>query len=172
MAYPIGTTSGTTRITPVEATITDYTGAGYLQLNPVAKELPLLYQGSAQPALQYYWRVRESGFAVAPKVSYVFGYDEIDVTTTDDDLLYVAGRVVGKLTRYKLAAGVDATNNKITYTPEDLSDGDYTAAHPDRFDGPVPVFYSRNCATTGLWSDVNSWSEVSHTGVPATRVPW
>jgi hypothetical protein len=173
--FPVGTSSGTLRYTPVVASISGYSADGYLQINPVAKELPLLYQGSTEPALQYYWRVRHSNFSAVPNVAYLFGYSPLDVVPADIDSVYVPGKVVGSIrTQLPLLPHlVNTTDKTITYTPaEPLDDASYTAAHPDRFAGSVTVFYSRNGALADAnWSDVTTWSETSHTGAVASRVP-
>jgi hypothetical protein len=170
--YPVGCDMGTVRYTPVLATLTDFADDGYLQVNPVATELPLLSQTSTEPALQYYWRIRQSGFDAKPNATYLFKYNAFDVAVEGDDAGYVPGKVVGAL-RTRLASGVNTTNKTIDYnTVEPLSNGSYTAAYPERFDGPVPVFYSRLCGVNGAnWSDVATWSEESHTGAVASRVP-
>jgi hypothetical protein len=170
--FPVGCSRDVVRYTPALATLTDWTDEGYLQVNPVASELPLLSQTSTEPALQYYWRIRQSNFDAKPNASFVFQYNAHDIVQDGDDSGYVPGKVAGAV-RTKLASGVNTTDKTITYQPaEPLANASYTAAYPSRFDGPVPVFYSRLCGSTAAnWSDPTSWSETSHTGDAASRVP-
>ena len=114
--YPIGTDNGFARLTSTDVTVTGYVSSGYLQINPVAAVLPLLNQLSTEPALNYYWRVRQTGFSVLPQVSYLFKYNDADLQSIGDDAVYVPGKVVGA-TRSKLASGVNAVAKTITYTP-------------------------------------------------------
>jgi hypothetical protein len=173
MLFPIGSSANeVVRYTPATVTVSDFVDEGWLQVNPVAEELPLLDQESEESALQYYWRIRHQGFTDKPSVAYQFTYSDLDLSEEDDDLSFVPGMVIGA-ERFKLDNGVDVNTNTITFaTAQTLSEGSYTAAHPDRFDGLVPVFYSRICGSWGAnWSNGNTWSKESHTGVAAGEVP-
>ncbi|TCO07430.1 beta strand repeat-containing protein [Natronoflexus pectinivorans] len=173
LLFPFGANAESElRYTPAEITVSDFEDAGWIQINPVAQELPLLNQESEEPALQYYWRLRHQEFTDVPSVSALFTYSVHDLLEEDDDLVFVPGMVLGT-TRTKLDDGVDTDDKTIEFvTSQPLSEGSFTAAHPDRFDGLVPVFYSRLCGSWGAnWSNVNTWSTESHTGAPAGEIP-
>lgn len=169
--YPVGVNGGTNKFTPVVASISNFSDDGMLQINPVKGELPTLDQNTSGDALQYYWKIRNSDFAVLPDVSYVFTYSESDVL--GDELLYRPGRVEFA-TRIVETSGVDTDLNTITFPIHTLTRAEYTAAKEERFQGAVSVFYSRvtNGSWTGNnWNDGNNWSLVSHTGPVAGDFP-
>ena len=171
--FPVGTSeSATTIYSPVELTVSDLTAPGYIQINPVARELPLLNPESNNIAIQRYWQVNHKNFEALPNVSYLFSYDEQDVPVTGDEAQLVPGKVVGT-TRTHLTNGVNTIANTLLYAPaEILITASYTAAHPDRLTGAASVFYSRQCGTVAAdWFNLNTWSKTSHTGTAADEIP-
>lgn len=164
--FPLGTNAnGLNRYTPVWAEITGLTTSGILQINPVAKELPTLNQESTEPALQFYWRVRLDDFTSLPQVAYTFTYNATDVAIeADDDQYYKPGKVVGAIRSFE-PSGVNTTLKTISFPAHELLTGSYTAAHEERFDGTVPVFYSSLPNAdwySHFWNNAANWSNVSH----------
>jgi len=172
--FPVGTNAnGINRFTPLTATISDFVDDGYLQVNPVASELATLNKTApTDSTLQYYWRLRQSGFSTAPKATYQFIYDENDLSNPDEDSLFVPGRVVGATrTYYNPPSNVDPVNNTISFLQsEPLVTGNYTAARKERFYGSVKIYYNkRNSGWGGFNWDLNtSWydSETGTTNPP------
>ncbi len=177
--FPVGTNrEDKPRYTPATVVISNLSDEGYIRVNPVGQQLPTLNQQTNKPALQFYWRILGEEFDTAPNTQWTLVYDEQDVPTEDSggnpiinaDDQFIPGKVVGASRLADPGGLVDYVNNQILFSPENLTTGNYTAAHPDRFLGVVPVFYSRISGTQN-WSAVNTWSESSHTGDPATRIP-
>ncbi|MEJ5316409.1 MAG: hypothetical protein WHS63_05335 [Tenuifilum sp.] len=170
--FPVGTnTDGTERYTPSVITVSNFADDGYITVIPVLHELPTLDQTSSGDALQYYWRVKQTGFTAQPTIACLYTYVENDVL--GDENLYVPGRIEGA-TRIAETSGVDAANNTISFPDHTLTNADYTAAKTERFQGSVRIFYSR--VTDGnwyshAWHDGNNWSFESHTGVAAGTYP-
>jgi hypothetical protein len=160
--FPIATrANGINRYTPTVATITDFADDGYLRINPVAQELATLDQASIDPALQYYWRLRQEGFSTAPNATYVFTYDENDVSNPNEDLVFVPGRVVSATrTSYGPPSEVNTLTKTISFaSPEPVVSGSYTAAHQNRFGGTVKIYYNVRGGGWGgrPWNANTSW---------------
>ncbi|TVQ83992.1 MAG: T9SS C-terminal target domain-containing protein, partial [Bacteroidetes bacterium] len=182
--FPLGTDrDDMTRYTPAIATISDFAEEGYLRVNPVGHELPTLNQESDSLALQYFWRIRNEGFDSSPNVAWVFHYDENDVPVEDHlgnpvenaDENFIPGKVVGAIRSFE-ESGVDASLKTITFPPHALVNGSYTAAEKEKFEGQVPVFYSRLPDSqwyNHYWDQVSKWSNVSHdpSAPQASRIP-
>jgi hypothetical protein len=171
--FPIGTNNGgVSRYTPAIASISGFSDAGFLQVNPVALELPTLNQNPPiGDALQYYWKVQHSDFSTVPQSAWVFTYNENDVD--GDENLYVPGRVEFA-TRIAELNGVNTTLNTITFPSHNVARADYTAAKTERFDGSVNVYYSRRdvgYGNTAPWNDPNTWSTVGFGGAAASDFP-
>lgn len=186
--FPLGTVSTRRPASPAytPATISlagTPTAYGSITINPVGYEHPATTSNGR--SLTYFWRVKSSGFTLgSATVAHSYKYDQGDVVETGGDPTeagYVAARYLPSSTSWTkgAVADVDETNNLIggTFlTNKAFIDGDYTAGDITPTDpfGTPKIFYSRingAAAGSGLWSNTNTWSNVSHTGVAATSVP-
>ncbi|MHC1703482.1 MAG: beta strand repeat-containing protein [Tenuifilaceae bacterium] len=187
--FPLGAASTSHALpayTPASIGFTGTPTYGSITVNPVGYEHPTTTTNGR--SLTYFWRVKSSGFTLgAATVTHGYTYDQSDVVTganiTEDG--YVAARYSSSALSWTqgVAADVDETSN-IVGEPgtgsflQNVSfiDGDYTAGDnsPVNPFGAPTIYYSRingAAAGSGLWSDVNTWSTISHTDVAASSVP-
>jgi len=153
LTYPLGTNANATiRYTPVEATFSGFSDAGYVQIHPSDNALATT-NSTGGNLLSYYWRVNHTGFETIPTVQMVFNYAESDVVGAD--AAYVAGYVLdaSPYTRsYEDVSvpedeGIDAGLNTITFDGQTdagftLENANFTAGVNTRFNGTVDTYYS------------------------------
>ncbi len=156
--FPVGTA---TDYTPARLTISSAITFGTVGLSQVTARHPLT-QGTNN-ALTYYWDVKQTGFT-GVVASQNFTYAQSDVQGTEAD--YVSARYDGTWGT-GTTANVDDVNNVISFSGTDSLDGVFTAGELLAFPAPT-VYYSRQ---TGDWTDVNSWSTVSHAGASSGTIP-
>ncbi len=156
--FPVGTG---TDYTPARLVLTSATTFGTVQLSQVTARHPLA-QGTNN-ALTYYWDLKQTGFTGAVSTQ-TFTYADSDVQGTEAD--YISARYDGTWTT-GVVADVDESNNIITFSGNNILDGAFTAGEIPAFPAPT-IYYSRQ---TGDWTDVNSWSTVSHAGAVAGTIP-
>ncbi|HEY5469233.1 MAG TPA: hypothetical protein VIK07_01790, partial [Bacteroidales bacterium] len=133
-------------------------------------------------SLTYFWRVKSSGITgFASKVTHTFIYDNVDVSGTEAN--YLPALFNNSDLSWKIGTAsnppINTGSNTITdwTAPTSSSsylDADYTAGDntttvpvPGAFGSPS-IFYSRQ---NGLWSDVNTWSTISHTVTSPPSAP-
>ena len=166
---------GTAEYTPAAISFTsDPSTYGSVTVNPVDMEHPATTTKGR--SLTYYWRVKSSGFAgiVSGSVSHSYTYSDNDLVDNAGDITEAG--YVGAFynpTTYSWTKGttanVDASTNIISANLDNI-DGEYTAGDDiptDPFGTPI-VYYSRQ---SGLWSNTNTWSLISHNGGAAASVP-
>ncbi|MFN3556576.1 MAG: T9SS type A sorting domain-containing protein [Bacteroidales bacterium] len=173
--FPLGTLDeGEFFYTPALLNIATPSSPGFIQLNPVAGELPTL-NPDAEPALQYYWRLRTHDFSETPQGSVIFHYLPVFVVEEGDDEEYKPGKVVFNQRSFE-PTGVDTHLKTIAFPVHELKDASYTAAHENRFDGLVPVFYSRlpqgHSWYERNWNNTSNWSNVSHNPAAPAASRW
>lgn len=156
--FPVGTA---TDYTPARLTVSSATTFGTVRLSPVTARHPLA-QGTNN-ALTYYWDVKQAGFTNAT-TSQTFTYAQSDVQGTEVD--YISARYDGAWTTGTVT-DVNEGTNIITFSGTNIIEGAFTAGEVPAFPAPT-TYYSRQ---TGDWSDVNSWSTVSHAGAVAGTIP-
>jgi hypothetical protein len=166
---PLGTTTSSTRYTPVRVEVYNSVDDGYIQIRPVDLELATTNL-SGGDILSYYWRVSHDGFSNLPDVVYQFRYDQSDVLGTEGD--YIQGMVLDKIpyTRSVPAGGINTSNNRITINASTLVEANYTAGEADRFTGTVDIFYNRR-NNQGSWGNTGDWFMDADQTVPASTVP-
>lgn len=184
--YPLGIYTKTgdgSRYTPISQAFTSVSDTGYVQLNNVDSELPTLAP-SAESALQYYWRVRHSGFSTIPEVYNIFYFynlpDGYRPGMPDPATSWGTGKIV-EITRYynlgPLSWDNPAKDLSLEYShqesgqtgssPPELQEGEFTTGHNTRFAGTVQVFYLRQ---NGNWRTNATWS-FTRGGAPADDYP-
>jgi len=173
--YPLGTVNfqNTTifRYAYAEQVFSNVTSQGKVQINGVPQKLPTLTDEGAvndRRYLQYYWRIRHSGFSALPDVRNRFiGYkDDIKNQTNWANIL--PGKVVGNnRDQYGVLVGgqSDATNILDFDPPFILEAGEFTAGRLQNFQGEIMVYYTRDHgASTGVaarepvWRDRDTWT--------------
>ncbi|MCS7004084.1 MAG: hypothetical protein NZM38_02020 [Cytophagales bacterium] len=184
--FPIGTNAnGVTRYTPLKIDYAATTDDGYIQVNPVDMELPLLNQSVANSALTYYWRIRVSDFSVNPYVYMEADYASSDVPTGDNpSTQYVPGWVMNNVRVINSGSTPGdgyVTSSKIYWDNDgsggiSLSNSYFTAARPPKFAGTIKVYYSRAVCPSGLnhlnWNNPNHWTfSNNHIGAAAGSIP-
>ncbi len=183
--FPLGVNTQTGdghKYTPAIIDVSETKGQnGWVKVNNVDQELATLMEGTEEEhALQYYWRVRHQGFDSEdmPMVKKTFRFFDIPGTYLPDPTThdYTEGKVVNYIRHQNLggldwnAANQDLTLNFIyqntgdTDVPAHLEEGAFTAAHPNRFDGHIEVFFSRlrgSETDQSLWGETSSWTTLS-----------
>lgn len=160
LTYPIGVSG---KYTPATVSITTFNDDGSIQINPVNGALATLADPSTD-SLEYYWRVRVSGFSVSPNATLTFVYNENDVVDDlgnrpGDESVLVPGYVNESVARVPAggdANDVDEGTNTINFpelTP--LLPGNFTAGVAADFTGSVQKFYARQ---SGEWHDPETWA--------------
>lgn len=185
--FPLGAASTSHAATAYTPASIGFTGAptyGSITINPVGYEHPTTTVNGR--SLTYFWRVKSSGFTLgAATVNHIYTYAQTDVVGPGPGDPYEDGYVPARYNTSTLGwttgliADVDESTNTIGgafLTGAGFIDGDYTAgdnAPTNPFGTPI-IYYSRingALAGNGLWSNVNTWSTVSHTGPAAAAVP-
>ena len=161
--FPFGTTAG--GYTPATIQFNSApTTWGTLDVRPVAAKQ--LYVTDPN-ALNYYWKVKTTGFSGVPanSISYTFNYGNLPDNTT-----YIPGYYDFQTIAYTSFNDVnlvDEANNTIVFSNVGFLDGDYTSGVPAAF-GIVVPYYSR---TNGNWNSPSTWSNTGHGGAPSATVP-
>jgi hypothetical protein len=170
--FPIGTASDYTPATiQINAAPTTW---GSVNVRPVAQYNPFV---TSTNSLDYYWKVKQTGFTgiQANSVSHTFRYVDTDLTGRGNEANYVPGVYNPFSWAYinDISQVVDASND-IRFNNVSYVDGDYTAGELSAFQ-PITVFYSRQ---DGPWNDANTWSTVAVGGaacppgaVPGVNIP-
>ena len=161
ITYPLGVSG---KYTPATVDITTFNGAGNIEINPVNEALATLEDPTGDE-LQYYWRLRKSGFTTDPEVQLTFTYDNADAlhpTDVPTDVNYVPGLVTITASRNEDSNGnVDDATDVISFysvTPQTLEEGSFTAGDPINFTGEVDKFYAKN---NGVWHNPSTWTDVA-----------
>lgn len=175
----IGTTGlddATSKYTPVLISLASAgdlgsDGEAYITVNPVQGTLQTTDLSGGE-VLDYYWRIRTSGFDVEPDIDFIqfFGNDD-DVPTPANLTSYVSGKVLdaGTYTRSSEANTVSSPASPDFETTDYsiLFDGDgggfvfeeanFTAGDAARFVGAPQIFYSINSSPAN-WTSGTAWS--------------
>jgi hypothetical protein len=158
--FPVGSgTNYTPATVHVRKVPTTY---GSVTVTPV----PLPHPFVTDPGcLSHFWKVTGSGFTgiKTGSVGLTFNYGNLP-----DNTAFVPGRYVPAAWDYTNDITlVDEASNLVLFPAEDDITGDYTAGIPEAF-GLVTAFYSRD---NGDWESPSTWSNESHTGLPAVSAP-
>ncbi len=183
--FPLGAAStghALPAYTPASIGFTGVPTYGSITVNPVGYEHPTTTTNGR--SLTYFWRVKSNGFTLgAATVTHQYTYNQNDVVTgaliTEDG--YVPARYNTSTLSWTRGSALDVdeaanTIGGVFLTGTGFIDGDYTAGDdtPTNPFGTSIIYYSRingALAGNGLWSNVNTWSTVSHTGPAAAAVP-
>ena len=168
--FPIGTTL---RYTPATLNLTSNSAAGSITVVPVAVAHPATTD-PLNRELTAYWKVEKSGLSPSLTVNHIYQYhpnDAINGTETS----YHLGRFFNNVwvPNGGIAGTVNAATDVITLNGVNYIDGDYTAGETTEFN-IITTYYSRNAASGGNWTDVNSWSTdaiLQHDGAPCVTPP-
>ncbi|MFN3556063.1 MAG: LamG-like jellyroll fold domain-containing protein [Bacteroidales bacterium] len=172
LLFPMGTTANDNpRYTPLEASFSNVSEPVYVQMNPVAMELPTLANALPDSALRYYWRIRHSEVTHLPTVDrYSFTFDPDDLPPLPLPEPFVPGKIVNLERSHENEKNFDQDENLVVFDGNgegfSLEIGEYTAAQEDKFVGKVREFFSRETTdwTPKQWNQPNTWSFASHTG--------
>jgi fibronectin-binding autotransporter adhesin len=143
--FPVGSVS---KYTPATYNISSISAAGTITVRPVNSEHPSTTDATADSALDYYWRVRSSGFAGGLTLTHVYQYVQGDVD--GDEAQYEGARLSG--TTWIHDGTVNMGTNEITFTNYPLN-CDYTAGDTVEF-GIIPSYRS---VATGYWDVAGTW---------------
>jgi fibronectin-binding autotransporter adhesin len=149
--FPIGSVS---KYTPATYNISSISAAGTITVRPVNSEHPSTTDATADSALDYYWRVRSTGFSGGLTLTHVYQYVQADVD--GDEAQYEGARLSG--TAWNHDGTVNTGTNEITFNNYPIN-CDYTAGDTVEF-GIIPSYRS---ITTGDWDVAGTWD----IGVPA-----
>lgn len=178
--FPVGSIS-TKRATPAYTPATfQISGTpvayGSITVNPVGYEHPATTSNGR--SLTYFWHVKSANFTLgSATATHTYTYSDGDVVTGTGiyENEYVPARYNTATTSWSkgVAGGINTVTNLISgslITNVGFIDGDYTAGDPTPTDpfGTPQKYYSRQ---SGLWSNTNTWSTVSHTGTAAATYP-
>ena len=178
---------------PAQVKIKEFHDDGFITIKPVSGELQTSNLNGGE-ILQHYWRVEESGFTNQPTVAMRFAFrNQTGITGVDKvagathESSYVPGYVMSEEPFQRVhedvneivSYGTDEDRTQwVTFngtsTPGDwdqntfsgfkLISGSYTCGLPNRFEGAVKVFYSRdgnlnyNAFQSGLnWKSNDTW---------------
>jgi fibronectin-binding autotransporter adhesin len=162
--FPVGTGSN---YTPTSITIHSADEFGSITVSPTNMQHPFVATGEA---LNYYWKVKSTGFSGNKDITAEFTYTNSLIHDGVNDSEYIAAfYVINDPTSWEkgVLSDVNKTSKTISYTNVPFLEGDYTAGEDDAF-GIITAFYSRN---TGDWEDPNTWSTSGHAGGPAGAIP-
>ena len=169
ITYPFGVgltgVSPTSKYTPADVTITNFSDDGYITIVPVNKALATL-NNSPTNVLQYYWKLSHTDFSVLPDVQLSLSYNDIDVNGIES--LYVPGRVIDVTNREEdtgVIADVDDVANTIDFSVLTLKESNYSAGVSLAFTETVRILWSRK---QGEWHDPDTWSTAEDGSSPLT----
>jgi hypothetical protein len=143
--FPVGSVS---KYTPATYNISSISAAGTITVRPVNSEHPSTTDATADSALDYYWRVRSTGFSGGLTLTHIYQYDQGDVD--GDEAQYEGARLSG--TTWIHDGTVNMGTNEITFTNYPLN-CDYTAGDTVEF-GIIPSYRS---VATGNWDNAATW---------------
>lgn len=172
--YPLGTANfdnSTYRYAYAEQVFSNVTSTGKVQINGVPQKLPTLTDEGLpvdRRYLQYYWRIRHTGFSALPNVRNRFiGYKD-DIKNQNNWANILPGKVVGNnRDQYGvLVGGQSDTTNILDFNPPFILEaGEFTAGRLKNFQGEIMVYYTRDHGTsTGVaarepvWRDRDTWT--------------
>ena len=174
--FPVGVDNYTPASLGLSAAPAAY---GSITVVPVNFEHPIVT--ATGRSLNYYWRVKSSGFSLGgATVTHAYVYDQSNVVTGAgiSENEYVAARFDNTTSSWSTGTAVDVNEgSNIIGEPGPGSflenttfiDGDYTAGddNPTTPFGVPRIFYSRingAGAGSGWWGNANTWSFDSHAG--------
>ena len=186
-SFPLGINTKTShglRYTPAEVEISNFgSSPAFIQVNGVDNELATLKPANDdEPALQYYWRIRNQDFTDLPNIRARFDFLDLPAAYLPggfDDFkdYYTEGKVVDFQRKYRLGSidwdgGANHLHLIIEHAntnndPEGtaiLENGEFTAAHQNRFAGEIEVFFSKKRgeqSSQSLWGSLDSWTMLS-----------
>jgi fibronectin-binding autotransporter adhesin len=143
--FPVGSVS---KYTPATYNITSISAAGTITVRPVNSEHPSTTDATADSALDYYWRVRSTGFSGGLTLTHTYQYVQADVD--GDEAQYEGARLSG--TTWIHDGTVNTGTHEITFTNYPLN-CDYTAGDTVEF-GIIPSYRS---VATGFWDVAGTW---------------
>jgi len=165
--YPIGVSGKYTPATVNIHTATLSTSPATVTIKSINEEHPLTTDDGADGALDYYWRVRQSGFS-AQTASLHFTYDDADIDGNEN--VYIPSSIFldDSIQWRKIndQNKVEASNNIIRFDTVAYLQGDYTTGELTEF-STVTGYYSLG----GAWEDGSSWSIEGYGGPPAGSSP-
>ncbi len=125
---------------------------GTVNTRPVNARHPLA-QGTTN-ALTCYWKTSSTGFSGVPagSVKHLYYYNQNFVQGTEAS--YIPAYYDGSSSWFTPSGSVDATNNIISFTALNASDGEFTAGLSTAFVA-IPTLYS---FISGSWSSYTTWS--------------
>lgn len=169
--FPLGTyntTSKTNRYAWAKPVISNFSDDGKLQINGVNEKLPTLSDESTlneRRYLQYYWRVRHSGFTALPNAAHQFIGYKVDIY---NNLNSWNGLVTGKIVNYirsrygNFGPGNNNSDSRLlNFTPAlALETGEYTCGRTQCFNGSIEIYYTRVLGDGYelKWDDRNNWT--------------
>ena len=149
---------------------------GSITVNPVGTEHP--NTTTKNISLTYYWHVKSNNFTLASNsVNHSYVYSQTDVNSTETNYVPARYNYSNFTWTNGTIASINTGSNTIGLGVGDpfmsntnTIDGDYTTGNnnPTNPFGVPKIYYSRQ---SGLWSNVNSWSLISHIGAAAGSVP-
>ncbi|GAB3722145.1 hypothetical protein GCM10027594_02780 [Hymenobacter agri] len=171
--FPVGTGVGTGAIyAPATITLQLATGApldkfGQVSVSPVKSRNPFV---AGTNNLNYYWKVRSTGFGPIPAGSVYESFQATNSLATPTTLSgYVPGRYI-PIAWNTYSAGaitVGGTVSTIAFDNLDNFPGEFTAGTTASF-GPVTAYYTR---ATGNWETAGTWSTAGFNGAAASVKP-
>ena len=128
------------------------TAYGFVNTRPVNARHPLA-QGTNN-ALTCYWKTSSTGFSGVPagSVKHLYYYNQNFVQGTETS--YVPAYYDGISSWVTPSGSVDATNNIVSFTALNASDGEFTAGMSSAF-AAIPTLYS---FVSGNWNAASTWS--------------
>ncbi|MBN1182814.1 MAG: hypothetical protein JXB49_11040 [Bacteroidales bacterium] len=163
--FPVGVPG---KYTPVEYIIDTNTIAGSITVIPVNNVHPTAT--SPDDALQYYWRVINSGLGgFTGVVNFNYLQEDVSVTSTNLESDYIPARLISSFWSKFGPEDVDDVNNIIEFNFSGTGDisGDYTCAIDTALPDTVPVFTT---VKDGDWDDENVWFRTGEIN-PGDNVP-
>jgi hypothetical protein len=160
--FPFG--SGTNYTPSSIAFASAPTTYGTLNVRPVAAQQLYVTNPSA---LNYYWKVNQTGFTGIPanSMNLTFNYGNLP-----DNTAYIPGYYNFQDIAYTTVNDVNAVNESsktISFLNFNKLEGDFTAGIPAAF-GTVVPYYSR---ATGNWNTPATWSNTGHGGLVSSTIP-
>ena len=145
-------------------TISSFNDDGKVQINGVPAKLPTLSDDgdvNSRRYLLYYWRVRQSGFTVVPKVRNQFIGYRGDLFGQANWAQLFPGKVVNNvrsLYGVRLGGQNDDTNI-LDFSPEfDLETGEFTCGRSQLFVGSILIYYTRDNSRESSWNLPATWT--------------
>lgn len=176
LVFPFGVSTGSgQKYTRADVYLNgEYVDDGFIRITPVDTLLSTSDINVGTDYLNFYWRVKVSGYNSAPNITHRFYYDDSDVMGAESGLS--SGRVLSEMPFTRSVddspsspSHINASTNEIYYNGDDQAQGttgsgtplvnaDYSAGDPNRFVGEPDVFFSRNATIDAAWNVPGNWN--------------